>query len=63
MKLLLLTVSFLFSCTKQEKYTCVCYPYSSPENYEKYTIYNNNSEATEYCDVLSNSQKKCSLTK
>ncbi len=52
----------MFSCTKQKTYTCVCYPYSSPENYKKYPIQNTYEESTKYCDTISNSYQKCSLS-
>lgn len=51
----------LISCSKTEKFECVCYPNQSPEKYTKYVIQNSYSESKEYCGSLSDEKQKCYL--
>ncbi len=58
-----LILILLFSCSKNQSYTCVCYNKQNPENYSKYGINNTYEEATTYCDLMSNSNQNCNISK
>jgi hypothetical protein len=58
----ILIILLLLSCTKAEKFECVCYSNQSPEQYQKYNIQNSYAESKKYCDTLSNTNQKCYLS-
>ncbi len=61
MRYIIFGIMLLISCSKTEKFECVCYPNQSPEKYTKYVIQNSYSESKEYCESLSNEKQKCYL--
>ncbi len=53
----------IVSCTKTEKYECVCYSTQNPDSYTKYTVQNSYEASKQYCDSLTNMNRKCYITK
>jgi hypothetical protein len=63
MKYYLILLIFICSCTKNQEYTCVCHNNQIPESYQKYVIDNNLEEATANCNIMTNSNQTCKISK
>jgi hypothetical protein len=59
---IMISIIIFMSCQKEGTYECVCYPYSDPNDYVKYTVQNYKSNAYTYCKMLSNDNQNCFIT-